>query len=366
MGYSMKTKTSNFIISITFVLISIFLISCGDKASDEEKKFEKIQKIYNEKGLKNFINEVEKERYFSVKNFEKSEATPLLIAIESMDTETAKYFLEKGASVDEKDMYGRDLIDYALKTNDSKTIDFVINSMPPVYWNVENSDSYFPLTKLIENCTDFTYVNRVYELTENKDFIDSNGKTLLMCAAQCSINVQTVKFLLDNGSDIDKKNNNEWTALMYAARYNPNPAVLENLILRGADTQPNSVGLTITMLASCNPNSGVLLTLLQYKNEINCSTAQGKTALMYACENKQDSTIIKMLIDNGADLNAKDLSGKTVREYLSENPSLSTSDIAIAWKSAEETVITDSTEIENSENELSKELVDDNSNQELN
>ena len=356
----MKRNLLSFIISISVILISLSLISCGDKALGEEKKLEHIQKIYNKKGIKEFIKKVEKEHYFPVKDFEKDEATPLLIAVESMDFETAKFFLDKGASVDEKDMHGRDLIDYALKSNDVKTMDFAINVMPSAYWNLENSDGVIPLIKFIKNCNDFNIIKKVHDLTENKDFTDVNGKTLLMYAAQCNINVQIVKLLLDNGSDIDIKNNNEWTALMYAARYNPNPAVLEDLILRGADTQPNSVGLTVTMLASCNKNPGVLFTLLQYKNEINCSTDQGKTALMYACENKQDSTVIKMLIDNDADLNAKDLSGKTVREYLSANTSLSTSDIAIAWKSAEETVITDSVETKTTENELPEEFVGDN------
>lgn len=129
---------------------------------------------------------------------------------------------------------------------------------------------------------------------------------------------------------------------MYAARYNPNPAVMEDLILRGANSEPNSVGLTVTMLASCNPNPGVLLTLLKYKNEINSVTDNGKTALMYACENNQNAAVIKMLIDNGANLNARDSNGKTVREYMSANTSLSASDMGIAWKTLEENASADS------------------------
>lgn len=106
---------------------------------------------------------------------------------------------------------------------------------------------------------------------------------------------------------------------MYAARYNPNPSVMEDLILRGANTEPNSVGLTLTMLASCNKNPGVLFTLLKYKNEVKNYTTKGKTALMYACENQQDSSIIKMLIENGADINATDNDGKSALIYALEN-----------------------------------------------
>ena len=169
---------------------------------------------------------------------------------------------------------------------------------------------------------------------------------LRMYAAQCSFDVRTVKYLLDKGAKIDSKNRNEWSALMYAARYNPNPAVMEDLILRGANTGSNSVGLTITMLAACNPNPGVLLTLLKYKDEINASTDKGKTALMYACENNQNVAVIKMLIDNGADLVAKDSDGKTVREYMSANSSLTASDMGVAWKTLEENAV-EQTENEN-------------------
>lgn len=348
----MKTKILHCIISITIILTALSFISCGKKKTDEEKGYEKAQKIYNEKGIKKFIEYVEKEKYYPIKVSERNDGTPLLAVVEDKNIEAAKLFLEKGASYDEKDIDGNDLINYALKSGNSDTIDFAISVMPSVYWNTKNSDSLIPLIKIIESCSDFNCIKNAYNLNQDTNYIDKNNKSLLMYAAQCNVDVRTVKYLLDNGAEINTRNNNEWTAVMYAARYNPNPAIMEDLILRGAETGPNSVGLTLTMLASCNPNPGVLLTLLKYKNEINNSTDRGKTALMYACENGQNSSVIKMLIDNGADLNAKDLSGKTVREYLSANPSLSTSDIAIAWKSAEETVNTETAKIESPAEEI--------------
>lgn len=341
----MNTKTFYHLTSIIlFPAILSSLISCGDKKTAEEKEFEKTQKIYNKKGIEGFLKYVEEEKYFPVKDSEKDEATPLLLVVEDKNIENAKVFLEKGASIDEKDANGNDLIDYALKSADSETIDFAISAMPQDYWNQADADGKIPIFKIITNSNDFDLVRKAIDLTKNIDYSDENSKTLLMYAAQCNIDVRVVKYLLDNGAEINKKNYNEWTALMYSARYNPNPAVMEDLILRGANAEPNSVGLSITMLASCNPNPGVLMTLLKYKNEINKSTDKGKTALMYACENGQNFSVIKMLIDNGADLTAKDATGKNIRDYLSANPSLSTSDIALAWKSAEETINTETAE----------------------
>lgn len=316
-----------------------------------DKAYNKAQKTYDEKGIEKFIEYVEKENYLPVKDSSQDDATPLLIAVKDGDLEKAKLFLEKGASVEEKDSKENGLLDYALQSSNSESLAFAIEALPIPSWNVADANGCFPFIKAIVQRSDFTVIQKCIDLTNDINCADKNGKMPLMYAAQSNVDVRTVKYLLDKGAKIDTKNSNEWSALMYAARYNPNPAVMEDLILRGANSEPNSVGLTVTMLAACNPNPGVLMTLLKYKDEINAATDKGKTALMYACENGQNSSVIKMLIDNGANLNAKDSNGKTIREYLSANPSLSTSDIAIAWKSAEETGNTESAEIDLSDEE---------------
>lgn len=331
---------------IGLLILSVFLISCGNEKTKEEKEFAKVQKIYDKKGIDGFCKYLDKNKYIAVKDASQDDATPLLLAVKAGDLEKAKLFLEKGASPEEKDSKGKDLIDYASENSNSEVIDFAVSKMPFFYWNQSDSESNLPFIKIIKNNSNFDIVKKCIDLTNNINSLDKDGKTPLMYAAQCNADVRTTKYLLDKGAKIDSKTNNEWSALMYAARYNPNPAVMEDLILRGASSEPNSVGLTITMLAACNPNPGVLLTLLKYKDEINFATDKGKTALMYACENNQNAAVIKMLIDKGADLAAKDSDGKTVREYMSENTSLTASDMGIAWKTLEENAV-EQTENEN-------------------
>lgn len=324
-----------------FIVISLFtLISCGNKKAQnkktpQENEFTKVQKLYDKKGFERFCKYVEKNNYIPVKDKSFNDATPLLITIKNGDLEKAKLFITKGASLEENDSENHNSIDYALETSDNEIIAFVIKQMPINYWNIPDKEGNLPLIKFFIHNVDYNILKYCLDSTNEINYINPNNKSLLMFASQMSFDVRTVKYLLDKGARINDKNNNEWNAIMYAARYNPNPAVLEDLILRGANTEPNSVGLTITMLAACNPNPGILLTLLKYKNEINAVTNQGKTALMYACENNQPASIIKLLIDNGADLNAKDFEDKTVRDYMSSNSSLSISDIASAWSTAE-------------------------------
>ena len=339
----MDTKIFRCIINMTIILAAFTFISCDNKKNtQEEKEFTKAQASYDKNGMDGFCKYIEKNTYFTIKDFSQHDATPLLIAMKAGDLEKVKLFIEKGASVEEKDSTGKDFFDYAVYNSRIEVIDFAISKMPVSYWNVTDSEGNLPLIKLLERNADFSIIQKCIDLTNDINHINTNNKTILMYAAQCSFDVRTVKYLLDKGANIDIKNSNEWTALMYAARYNPNPAVMEDLILRGANSEPNSVGLTVTMLASCNPNPGVLLTLLKYKNEINSVTDNGKTALMYACENNQNAAVIKMLIDNGANLNARDSNGKTVRDYMSENTSLTTTDMAVAWKTLEENASADS------------------------
>lgn len=320
----------------TLMLFSLIFVSCGDKKSSEEKEFLKAQKIYDKKGMNGFCKYLEKNSYFAIKDASQNDATPLLIVVKDGDIEKAKLFLEKGANAEEKDSKENGFLDYALQSSNPESLAFAIEALPIPSWNVADANGCFPFIKVIVQRSDFAKIKKCIDLTNDINSADKNGKTPLMYAAQSNVDVRTVKYLLDKGEKIDTKNSKEWSALMYAARYNPNPAVMEDLILRGANTEPNSVGLTVTMLAACNPNPGVLLTLLKYKDEINFATDKGKTALMYACENNQSAAVIKMLIDNDADLSAKDSEGKTVRQYMSANTSLTASDMGVAWKTLEE------------------------------
>lgn len=314
----MLTRNIKNALCVFFIVCSFACaVSCKSK---DEKDFSKAQEYFDKKGFEKYQKYVEKNKYYAVRDEGNGGATPLLIAIESKNLSAAKAFLEKGASsIDEKDASGRGCVYYSLKSKDSGTIRYVASIMPENYWANPGDDGNLPCVEYIKNCGSFPDFKDVLDLTENFDFTDKNGKTLLMYAAQCNADVRTVKYLLDRGAAINAKNANEWTALMYAARYNPNPLVAEDLVLRGADMSSNSAGLSLLMLASCNKNPGVLMTLLKYKDDVNSKTSQGKTALMYACENGADSSIIKLLIDSGADVNMADNSGKTALMYALQN-----------------------------------------------
>lgn len=299
-------------------LLAVLLVAgCSKGQTAEERAYARAQEIFTKRGFDKFVEYVGENGYYAV--VDDAGATPLLLAIKNGDTENAAFFLEKGASPDEKDAAGLDALDYALQNAGAGAMDFVLSVMPASYWNTALSDGNVPLVKIICNSDYFDGIRRAVDLTRNLEAADRNGKTLLMYAAQCNIDVRVTKLLLDKQVDMNRKERNQWSALMYAARYNPNPAVMEDLLLRGADANANFVGLSVTMLAACNPNAGVLFVLLRHIDDVNARTDNGKTALMYACENAQPPSAIRLLIDGNADVNASDNNGKTALMYACEH-----------------------------------------------
>lgn len=211
-----------------------------------------------------------------------------------------KKLLDTGVNLSEKDDSGLTLL---MKiANDRTYIDDITNYMlTKNIVNQEDNDGNITLTHFLQNTVNSDSIIEIIGLTYDINEPNKALKTPLMFASQINPNVAITKLLIDSGADLNAKNENEWTALMYAARYNENPLVFKDLLIRGATAKANSAGLTILMLAACNPNPGVLFEVLQsQKDTINNETAEGKTALDYAFENKMSSYHIELLIDAGA------------------------------------------------------------------
>lgn len=192
----------------------------------------------------------------------------------------------------------------------------------------------------------------------NPDLADSDGKTLLMNAAK-SGNDWEIKQLLDSNADVNKIDNEGWTALMYAVRFQDNVNIVNMLLKAGADVKiQNNFGNTALVIASCyNNNPQILNQLLKYYDSsskevlksfillitsnntaeytqlskikvfLNRSTPinsfyNGKTPLMYAAEFSNSTKLIKLLLDNDAIVTLRSTEGKNAYDYAVDNEAL--------------------------------------------
>lgn len=210
----------------------------------------------------------------------------------------------------------------------------------------------------IETIDSFDADDSPYERISNPDEKDNSGKTFLMKAAQAG-NVEKIRQLLYSNANVNLKDNDGWTALMYAVRYSESYECVEELLQAGADsTIRNNYGLSAIILSACyNKNSKILKKLFEkYKSsdkevlramiflltEHNISEEQqlsmlqifmdesvplnvlyeGKTPLMYAASFGNSTKLIKMLLDNQASPTLRSTEGKTAFDYAMKNNNL--------------------------------------------
>lgn len=210
----------------------------------------------------------------------------------------------------------------------------------------------------IETIDSFDADDSPYERISNPDEKDNSGTTLLMKAAKAG-NVEKIRQLLYSNANVNLKDNDGWTALMYAVRYSESYECVEELLQAGADsTIRNNYGSSAIILSACyNKNSKILKKLFEkYKSsdkevlramiflltEHNISEEQqlsmlqifmdesvplnvlyeGKTPLMYAASFGNSTKLIKMLLDNQASPTLRSTEGKTAFDYAMKNNNL--------------------------------------------
>ena len=197
---------------------------------------------------------------------------------------------------------------------------------------------------------------------DNPDESDSFGRTLLMKAAQNGNNWE-IKSLLASGADVNLKDNDGWTALMYAIRYQQNISIVETLINAGAKIKvKNKYDLSpLILAASYNGNPEITKKILSYYSVSEKEVLQafvlmlsdnsssdfakiakideflyksiplntfynGKTPLMYAAQYSDSTKILNCLMEAGAITSIRSTEGKTAFDYAQENKLLAHDD----------------------------------------
>lgn len=193
---------------------------------------------------------------------------------------------------------------------------------------------------------------------KNPNSRDFNGRSLLMKAVKNG-NDWEIRSLLESGADVNVKDNDGWSALMYAVRYQNNLEVVRLLLRNGADmTALNKYGSSpLDLAATYSSNPEILRSILkEFKggqgeifrafvfsitSDIGNHASQlaklqvfvdrgiqlnrfyeGKTPLMYAAGYSSSTDVIEFLLDNGAAVSIRDSSGKKAFDYAKANVKL--------------------------------------------
>jgi len=213
--------------------------------------------------------------------------TPFFIACENGHVNIVKYFIEHGgADINEKFMW-----QYSMGEE-------IYFGTPLIIACRKKNDNYDMVKFLVEKGADI-----------NKK--DGFGETPLFAA--CNItnanenNEKIVKYLIDHGADVNKEGMFKKTPL-YVACESRNVNIVKYLIEHGADVNKENRDGETPLFAACNyRDEDIVKYLIAHGANVNKINKAGESPLSAACHNKYtkniNKNIIKYLIEHGANVN---------------------------------------------------------------
>ncbi len=138
-----------------------------------------------------------------------------------------------------------------------------------------------------------------------------------LCLAIDQGYLETAKYLINLGCDINLQDEDGWTPLMYASFCNYID-IVTLLLSKNVDVNvKNNYGKTALIFA-CKSNYPVIVELLlKYGADSNIKNSDGRTILINACL-EGNIEIVKMLIKYGANANIIDNYGKSACDYAAK------------------------------------------------
>ncbi|KAL5491813.1 hypothetical protein EMCRGX_G017177 [Ephydatia muelleri] len=223
--------------------------------------------------------------------------TALHIISENGHTDTVVALLERGADINARDKDGQTALHISSKNGHTDTVVALLERGADI-----NARDKFGQTALHISSKN-GHTDTVVALLERGADINTRDKDQNTPLLLSSINghTGTVVLLLERGVDIDAKDKDQRTALLLSSKYG-HTAVLVALHERGADVNAKDLnGHTAVDLARVHHHSN-LVELLECKS-------QG--ALLRAASEGGDTLIVKKLLNEGADVDSRDIQGRT-------------------------------------------------------
>ena len=228
---------------------------------------------------------------------------PLMLAVQRNDAMSIRLLLNAGADVNIQDSGGKTALMFAVENSGANS--FVL---------FEAKDDLFETSDENMKC-----LRTLLEAGADVNIVDNNQNTALMYAAKWG-NHDCVKMLLTAETDVNKLNKKGETAVICAAKEN-HEACMELLLKSGADvnTQDNR-GCTALIYAAELLSNNCFNVLLSAGADVNIRNEDGLDALYFALKCHDDASAI-MCINGGAEVNKGVLmwaSTKGYSEYLNK------------------------------------------------
>jgi ankyrin repeat protein len=210
--------------------------------------------------------------------------------------------LEKGADTQIRNRAGRKALFYA-KTSEAMNGTEALRRLEEINAAEEKESRK---TSFVELCGSGTLQEIEEAIRDGTDVNEKNsqGFSALMIAIIENQDIETIALLIKNGADVNHSDNYHWPVLAWAASGYSNPDVISLLVKNGADIHAKGLnGYTILMCAAeDNTNPEMITALIQNGADVNAVNNYGYTALGIAVESQisQNMKVLTTLLQNGA------------------------------------------------------------------
>lgn len=297
--------------------------------------------------------------------------TPLFYAIQNRNTEVAELLIDRGSKIDEKLSNGKTFLSLAIDENLPKVVEKILNRYPDVE-NKVNRTSFQTAAKepfdhketieillrngfciepenvkdfeLLRNAIKNGYLQIIEDFFKHGLDLASNNENIndLLHLAIVYKQPKAVEILIAKGADVNRKDLRYEKSPLYHAVQNCDVDIVNYLIQHGAVVRKNPELLHIAAEKLCQE---VIQILLENHCDIDATNHHGYTALHIVLfkflpesypkfSHKKLCMVVEMLLNAGADINAKTIDGKgnTPLHIAAESGSLKIIQLLLANK----------------------------------
>ncbi|XP_031575247.1 serine/threonine-protein phosphatase 6 regulatory ankyrin repeat subunit C-like isoform X3 [Actinia tenebrosa] len=224
--------------------------------------------------------------------------TALFCALRSKNDNIVRAIIDAGADVNKTDSDGQTALFYALRSKNDNIVRAIIDGRADV--NKTDSDGQTALFCALRSRND-NIVRAIIDAGADVNKTDIVYQTALFSAVE-NDNESIVRVLIDAGADVNKTDVVYQTALFSAVRQD-NESIVQALIDAGVDSnKTDKYGKTALFIAVDKHNESIVQALIDAGAVVNKTDKYGNTAFFIAVLHDNKS-IVQALIDAGADVN---------------------------------------------------------------
>lgn len=229
--------------------------------------------------------------------------SPLHRAVESNDNfYMLEYLIEVGADGNAPGYGDLTPLHHAAKySDDVRVIDLLVAAGADIDAQAEWGDT--PLFRAAEYNDNPEIVRHFLEIGSDPNITDEHGRKPVMIAARENENIEILKMLLEATDDPFAPNDYGATLLVEASAANENAEIIKFLSEQQPDNQDSSVALNRALYGN-GREVEVIAQLIEQGADVNAKDKNGDTPLIKALQFEAEPGLIDLLMDAGADVSA--------------------------------------------------------------